>query len=143
MGLFGKIKDAKSSGGGIYFEPGTYALECRKNATIQTREGRPAFVAEFTILESSNDKRPVSTSVSYMVMLDKYPETALGNVKQYVAALFDIPEENVDEAGVEALIAAVNPGAGLKVRATASMTKTKKQADFTKVQFFPYEKKQA
>jgi hypothetical protein len=143
MGLFGKIKDAKSTGGGIYFEPGTYALECRKNAVITTREGRPAFVAEFTILESTNDKRPVGTSVSYMVMLDKYQETALGNVKQYVAALFDLPEEGVDEAGVEALIAGSNPGSGVKVRATASLTKTKKGADFTKVQFFPYEKKTA
>jgi hypothetical protein len=141
MGVFSKIKDAHSTGGGVYFLPGTYALECRKCTSSKTREDRPFFVAEFTILESSNPERPVGTSVSFMVMLDKYLETALGNVKQCAAALFDIPEDNVDEAGVEALVSAANPAAGNKVRATASMTKTKKGADFTKVMFDPYEKK--
>jgi len=140
MGLFDKIKDAKSNGGGVYFLPGSYALECRANKTGKTREGRAFFVAEFTILESTNPERPVGTSVSLMVMLDKYIETALGNIKGYMAALMDIPEVEVDEAGVEAMIAADNPGAGMKVRATASNTKTKAGKDFTKVQFDPYEK---
>lgn len=122
--------------------PGKYALECRVNKTGKTREGdKPFFVAEFTILESTNPDRPVGTSVSFMVMMDKYLETALGNIKGYVAALFDIPEDTVDEAGVEALISADNPGAGLKVRAIASMTKTKAQKDFTKVIWEPYDKK--
>lgn len=143
MGLFGKIKDAKSNGGGVFFLPGSYELECRANKTGTTREGRPFFVAEFTILASTNPERPVGTSVSFMVMLDKFLETALGNVKGYVAALFDIPEVEVDEAGVEQLVAADNPGAGLKVRATASNTKTKKGGDFTKVEFNPYAKKTA
>lgn len=140
MGLFDKIKEAKSSSGGVYFLPGTYALECRVNKVGKTREQRPFFVAEFTILESSNAERPVGTSVSLMVMMDKNLETALGNIKGYVAALFDMPELEVDEAGVEALIAAGNPGAGLKVRAIASNIKTKALKDFTKVQFEPYEK---
>jgi hypothetical protein len=141
MGLFGKIKDAKSNGGGIFFLPGTYELECRANKSGKTREDRPYFVAEFTILASTNPERPVGTSVSFMVMMDKYLETALGNVKGYVAALYDVPEDEVDEAGVEALISADNPGAGLKCRATASNTKTKKGGDFTKVEFSPFEKK--
>ncbi len=139
MGVFGKIKDAHSNGGGIYFLPGKYALECRANKTGTTREGRAFFVCEFTILESSNPERPAGTSVSMMVMLDKYIETALGNIKGYIAALYDIPEVEVDEAGVEALVAADNPGAGIKVRAIASNTKTKAGKDFTKVQFEPYE----
>jgi len=143
MGRFSKIKDVKSQGGGIYFLPGKYAVECRANKTGETREGRPFFVAEFTILESSNPERPVGTSVSFMVMLDKYIETALGNIKGYVAALFDIPEAEVDEAGVEQLVAAENPGAGLKVRAVASNTKTKKGDPFTKVEWAPYEAKKA
>lgn len=144
MGLFGKIGTAKSNSGGIFFLPGKYALECRVNKTGKTREGdRPFFVAEFTILESSNPERPVGTAVSFMVMMDKYLETALGNIKGYVAALFGIAEDLVDESGVEALISADNPGAGLKVRAVASNTKTKKGGDFTKVVWEPYEKKAA
>lgn len=143
MGLFSKIKDAKSNGGGIYFLPGTYALECRANKTGVTREGRAFFVAEFTILESTNPDRPVGTSVSWMVMLDKNIETALGNLKGYVSALFGIPEEEVDEAGVEALVSAENPGCGMKIRATASNIKTRAGKDFTKVLYSPYEKKAA
>jgi hypothetical protein len=135
MGLFGKIGEAKSSGGGIYFLPGKYELECRANKTGKTREGRPFFVCEFTIISSSNPERPSGTSVSMMVMLDKYIETALGNIKGYVSALFGIPENDVDEAGVEQLVAADNPGAGLKIKAVASNTKTKAGKDFTKVQF--------
>lgn len=136
MGLFSKIKDAKSNGGGIYFEPGTYLVECVAVKTGKTREGdRPFFVAEFTILESSNPARPVGTSVSWMVMLDKYLETALGNVKQCVAALFNVPENDVDEAGVEAAIGPDNPAKGAKVKAVASTIKTKKGDPFTKVIF--------
>ncbi len=135
MGLFGKITDAKSNGGGVFFLPGTYLLECRANKSDKTREGRPYFVAEFTILESSNPDRPIGTGVSFMVMLDKYIETALGNIKGYVAALYGIEEHLVDEAGVEALIASDNPGAGMRVKATATNTKTKAQKDFTKVCF--------
>lgn len=143
MGLFGGIgnKNIKSNGGGVFFEPGTYALECRANKTGKTREGRPFFVAEFTILESTNKERPVGTGVSWMVMMDKNLETALGNIKGYVAALFDMAEENVDEAGVEALIAADNPGMGMKCRATVSTVKKRNGDPFTKPVFGPYEKK--
>jgi hypothetical protein len=135
MGLFSKIKDAKSNGGGIYFLPGVYKLECRANKTSKTRDGRPFFVAEFTILESTNPERPVGTSVSWMVMMDKNLETALGNIKQYVSALFDIEEGEVDEGGVEHLISAENPGAGIKVHAEATNIKTREKKDFTKVQY--------
>jgi hypothetical protein len=41
----------------------------------------------------------------------------------------------VDEAGVEALISAANPAAGIKVKAEATNIKTRAQKDFTKVLF--------
>jgi hypothetical protein len=124
---------AKSSQGGVYLLPGKYALECRANKSSKTRDGREFFVAEFSILESSNAERPVGTAVSFMVMLDKNLETALGNIKGYVAGLFGIPEAEVDEAGVEQLITAENPGQGMKVRAIATNIKTRAGKDFTKV----------
>lgn len=141
MGLFGGIDKAKSSSGGVYLLRGVYALECRVNKTGKSREGRPFFVAEFTILESSNPERPVGTSASFMVMLDKNIETALGNIKGYAAALCNVPEDKVDEAGVEALVSAANPGAGMKVRVECTDIKTRKNEDFTKHTWTPYEKK--
>jgi hypothetical protein len=138
MGRFGNIGSAKSSQGGVYLLPGKYALECKANKTGITRDKREFFVAEFTILESSNPDRPVGTSVSFMVMLDKNIETALGNIKGYVAGLFDIPEQEVDEAGVETLVTAANPGAGMKVRCEAANIKTRANKDFTKVTWETY-----
>lgn len=145
MGLFGRIgeKGIKSNGGGVFFEPGKYALEVRAHKTGKTREGRSYFVCEFTILESSNPERPSGTGVSWMVMMDKNLETALGNIKGYVAALMDMSEEDVDEPGIEALISAANPGAGLKVRAVVSTVKKKNGDPFTKPVFETYDKKQA
>ena len=139
MGLFSKIGEAKSNSGGIYFLPGKYELEVRANKTGKTREGRAFFVAEFTIISSTNPERPAGTSVSQMVMLDKNLETALGNIKGYLAALYGIPEADVDEAGVEALVAADNPGAGLKIKAVASNIKTRAGKDFTKVSYDHFE----
>jgi hypothetical protein len=70
-----------------------------------------------------------------MVMMDNYIETALGNIKQCVAALFGVDEAQVDEAGVEAIVSAENPSKGARVKATASNIKTRAQKDFTKVIF--------
>ena len=139
MGLFKDIGKAKSNSGGVYFVPGTFLLECRSCKSGSTRNGnKPFFVAEFTILESSSPDRPVGTTMSYMVMLDNYLETALGNVKGCAAALFGIPESEVDEAGIELMISDQNPTAGMKVRASATNIKTRKGSDFTKVVFSPY-----
>lgn len=133
MGRFSNIGSAKSSQGGVYFLPGAYALECKANKSGKTREGREFFVAEFEILESTNPERAVGTQVSFMVMLDKNQDTALGNIKGYLAALCGIPEQDVDEAGVEAMVSAANPGMGMKVKALASNIKTRAGKDFTKI----------
>lgn len=140
MGLFSKIDKASSSKGGVYLFPGVYALECKANKVSQTRDGRAFFVAEFTILESSNPERQVGTSCSFMVMLDKNLETGLGNIKGYISGLYDIPEAEVDEAGVELLVSAENPGQGCKVRCECTNIKTKAGKDFTKHMFSPFDK---
>lgn len=138
MGLFSKIGSVSSNGGGVYFHTGFVGVvECREVKMIKARTGKDMFVSEFTVLESNMlDKHAIGSRVSYLVTLDPaYLETALGNVKGLAAALFGIAEANVDEAGVEAMIAADNPCQGRQVRAIASNIKTKKGSDFTKVVF--------
>lgn len=141
MGLFNKITEVKVNNGGVYFEPGVYALEALSIRTGKTREGdRPFFVAEFKILESDCEKRRPGTTVSWMVMLDKWVETGLANIKGFVCALMNIPEEAVDEAGIEAMVSDEQPCKGMKVRASATMIKTRgKGTDFTKVVFSAYD----
>lgn len=139
MGLFANIKNVKVTAGGVYFEPGSYKVRVNKVSQGKTREGRPFFVAEFTILESNNTARPVGSSVSWMVMLDKNVDTGLANIKMFASALFGISPDDVDEAGIEALVSAENPAQGKEVMAAAAMIKTKAQKDFTRVLFTPAE----
>lgn len=138
MGLFDKIKDAKSTQGGVYIAPGVYRLKVRCLKQGQARDGRNFVVAEFETLESTNPERPVGGFQSWMVMLDKrYEETALGNIKGFLSILTSTPEHEVDGAGVEMAFSAANPCEGLEIRASASNIKTKKDSDFTKVVWAP------
>jgi hypothetical protein len=139
MGMFGKITEVRVNNGGIYFQPGAYLLEVLAIKVGKTREGdRPFFVAEFKILESDNPERRPNTTMSWMVMLDKFQETGLSNIKGFACALLDIEEDQVDEAGIEQMVSEANPCKGLQVRATASNIKTRgKGTDFTKVIFKP------
>lgn len=139
MGLFGGIKNAKASQGGVYFEPGAYRLKVSKISQGKTRENRPFFVAEFVILQSNCDKRPIGTSMSWMVMLDKNLDTGLGNIKAFMAALFNISPDEVDEAGVEEATSAENPCQGKEVSAVATQIKTRANKDFTRVIYSPAE----
>lgn len=133
MGLFSNIGAAKTSAGGVYVLPGAYKLQVLKIASGKTRNGKPFFVAEFKILESNNDERKPGTTMSWMVMLDQNQETGLGNIKGFITALFGIPDEEVDEAGVETLCSPENPGRDRVILASASNIKTRAGKDFTKV----------
>lgn len=141
MGLFSGIGSdkIKSQQGGVWFEPGLYLVKCSAVKMGVKREGnRPFFVAEFTIVESSNPKHIVGSTVSWMVMMDAYIETALGNIKGFAAGIWNVDEKTVDEAAVEAMVSKANPCNGLMVRAEATVIKTKKNDGFTKLKWTPY-----
>lgn len=138
MGLFDKIKDAKTSQGGVYIEPGVYRLKVRCLKQGKSRAGKDFVVAEFETMESNNPARPVGGFQSWMVMLDKaYEETSLGNIKAFLSILTSTPEHEVDGAGVELAFSAANPCEGLEIRASASNIKTRANKDFTKVTWAP------
>ena len=135
MGIFGKINEATYSDGGVYVLPGVYRFKIRNVLYKRTRQQKDAFIAEFEVLESTNPERPVGSTCSWMVTLDKEP--ALGNIKQFLAEAMGQPMVAITEQVVEAVISAGNPlGAkGVCVRASAVNIKTKRNTDFTKVKF--------
>lgn len=138
MGVFGKIKDAKPSQGGVYILPGVYKVQVQACKAGQARDGRDFFVAELLVLESDNPDRPVGCSMSWMQMVDKrYEETALGNIKTFISVLTQTPSHEVDEAGVELIVSAANPCAGMMIKASAVNITTKKGDPFTKVTWLP------
>lgn len=131
MGLFKGIESAKTSKGGVYPLPGVYTLEITSAKTGVSRAKRHFFVAEFRVLASTNADRPEGSEMSWMVMLDH--DSALGNIKAFLSAATGSAEDEIDEAGVEAVVSAANPLKGCKVRASAVNVKTRAGGDFTKM----------
>lgn len=138
MGVFGGIKGAKYSEGGVYLVPGVYRLKiliCKYIKTAQHSGAKDAFVAEFEVLESNVADRPSGSTCSWMVTLDKLP--ALGNIKQFLlACLPDATEDQIDESAVEFVVnEQKNPLKDYIVRCSAVNIKTKANRDFTKCKF--------
>lgn len=82
-----EINESSGTKGGLYFEPGNYLARINRCRMIETREKHDAFVAEFEVLESDNEDRPVGCKPALFVDMDgKFPELALGNVTDFVRA---------------------------------------------------------
>lgn len=145
MGLFGKIKEAKYSEGGVYLTDGVFRLAIEALKLIETRAKKQAFVAEFKVLESSNATRQPGSLCSWMVMMDKEP--AMGNIKQFLASMLGVADDQIDESVAEFAVNPDNnkdtgpngtpaPIKGRIVRCSATNIKTKANRDFTKCKFF-------
>jgi hypothetical protein len=135
MGLFSGIGEVTVNGGGVYLLPGaTYEVRIAAVKTIAARGGWHGFVAEFEIVKSTHPDRPAGMMCSWMVKLDPaYRQTALANIKGFVAAVTGMQPGDIDEAGVEAVVAADNPLKGMRVKATVSEISKKNGEPFTKV----------
>lgn len=142
MGVFGGIEKAKFSEGGSYIQTGVHKLRVDSCKHIKTKDGIDAFVAEFEILESSNEKHVPGTMASHMIQIK--PNTpALGNISQFLQTILSepgkvIPPEAIDEAAVLFATSEENPLKGREVRAVGTEIKTKgKGLPFTKIKYFP------
>jgi hypothetical protein len=137
MGIFGNIKDAKYSDGGVYLKKGVYRLEILKVLYKKTRQQKDAFIAEFKVIDSTNTELLPGCVCSWMVTLDKEP--ALGNIKQFLAEALGCQMEQITEQIVEAVInesgEKANPLGGKFIRAAAVDIMTKAGRPFTKVKF--------
>jgi hypothetical protein len=136
MGLFSGIKEAKPSQGGTYLEAGIYQSRIDACKSGKARDGIGFFVVELEHLQSNNPHHPAGSRVSWMVKLDpSYLETALGNIKTFLAVAGDCDESEVDEAGTELAVSAANPLKGVVLNISATNIKTKAGKDFTKAMF--------
>ena len=151
MGFFQEskldLRSADRSEGGLYFQPGNYKVEVNRVKMVKSATtGRDFFTVETTVLESDNDDLRPGMSPSWMVELPgKYPDTALGNVKDFLLAGYGYfakrtgdPEPDKSAIGDEEADAAISEenvlsGAVLKVSAFNKLTKQNK--DFTRVKW--------
>jgi hypothetical protein len=136
MGIFDNIDKADYFEGGKYVTPGLYKTKVLRVKQAKTRKGRPFFVVEMKVLESSSLKEhPIDTDMSWMVMLDQ--DAALGNVKHFISVASETPINQVQAADAEDACSEGNPLEGIELRVMAVNIKTRADKDFTKVKFMP------
>ncbi len=142
-----KIKNAKSTEGGLYLPPGNFVVQISKCKMIKTMEGADAFIAEFSVIESDVEKMKVGEQPSYYVGFGKFPTLSLGNIVDFMraglASLAEahgeehppISEIEVNEDVAEAITGTENILAGTYLAVYAFNKKTKDGGDFTRMKW--------
>ena len=124
------IGDAEARAGGVYPKAGIYpCLYVDAIKMIRSRKGEDVFVAEFDILDSACAERPAGTRMSWACNFRH--DASPGNVKAFLAAVMDVPADEVDADGAQYACGAENPCHGRLVRLEATDTTTKAGGPFT------------
>lgn len=128
---FDRIGDAEGSERSSYPIPGVYpVLYCERLKMIQSKmTGDDMFIAELSILESSVEGRPKGSSMAWVSNLRHLPSA--GNIRAFLAALNNVPLDEVDAESARFACSDKNPCRGRLVRLEASETETKKGNAFT------------
>lgn len=150
MGYFSGLKEAKSTKGGEYIQPGNYLLEIQKVKIQQSQVGgREFFLVETKVIEAQQtdpDVAPngINSGPTWLVELPgKFPEVAKGNIKNFLTAAFGFlaiaagetppAESDIDDDLGDLAIGEENPLVGAFVVAKAFHKKTKSDTLFTRV----------
>lgn len=142
-----KLKGAKPTVGGMYFEPksdkeaGNYVVEINRCKKGETRKGIEFFVVETRVLESDVASRPPGSEPSWMVTYDK--DAAAGNIVAFLMATTDCEEDEVDDGDDDAVCTEDQPLAGKKMRVTAWNKPTREGNPFTRLLWSKYEEPKA
>lgn len=140
MSLFAGIENAKTSERLPNIRPGLYTLQVQALKAFTSRAKGPMFVAEFSVLESSGpDANAPGSSASHIIKMSL--DSALGNIQGLMAAVLNVPTEKVTESICDEAVSAKGSELvkGAKVRAEATVVKTKAGGDFTRVRYRPFE----
>jgi len=141
MGIFDKVtpkqvEEAQYFERGNYVKPGRYLVEVLKvkEGTSRPPKNTGFFVVEMKVLESSDLKEhPLKSTMAWMTTMDK--DAAVGNIKHFVSAAGNIPQDDVSLDDCKLACSEQNPFAGVCLQVEAIGIKTKAQKDFTKVKF--------
>ena len=153
-----KMKDARSTQGGVYFTPGRYpvvqVLRCKM---IKTQERHDAFIAECRILvaddtytKKEGEEAPLQAGdepALYVDMDGKYPDLSLGNVMDFMrAGLASLAEQHgqehppveqieVGKDEANSVTGAENLLAGVLLSVTAFNKPTREGRNFTRIKW--------
>jgi len=121
-----------------YFERGTYLVEVDNAKMFMNRKRQPRAAVECTILESSNNNLPRSTSVSWIVSLDS--DAGPSTIKSWIFSMFGSPESEITSAAVSEIFVGedenrVSSTNGFKAIVTAYEKPTRSGGVFTKCEW--------
>lgn len=130
-GFFNGIGKARPSAGGVYLKPGKFKVKLNEVKVIRSgTKNVDMFVVAFDILESSNPECAVGTSASWVVNMTQ--QSALGNIRGFLAAATGEDVDSIDEDVADALVGEDSPLVGNELSVQASMIQTKRGTPFTK-----------
>lgn len=152
MGVFAKLGEAEEFKDGIYFEPGKYLLKINRMKINQDRKKVDQFIAEFLIVESTSAKRPVGTTVDFLIKatndyffrnvkgLLRVAYTALAKENDIEPPAFDTwtSQEQIKkewEKLADDAVASDSPLVGVTIAAHAYTHTTQKEKEITRVKF--------
>jgi hypothetical protein len=133
MGVFSKVKDAKVIPDAEYLEPGDFVVLINRCKHDQNRKKRDFFAVETSVIESSVETAKPGNDRTWMVMLDQ--DAAMSDIVKFAMATTGCEQHEVDEAGVEELVASRQPLAGQLMRIHAWNKDTQKGNPFTRVKW--------
>lgn len=134
MSDFSGIENAQSTARLPSIRPGLYTMEVQAFKLVNSRAKGKMFIGEFRVIEASGaGANEPGTTCSQVVKMSL--DSALGNIKSIASAVSGEPEKAITAQMCDALVSDKNPAKGVKVRAEASLTKTKAGNDFTLIKW--------
>jgi len=126
--IFGEIAGASEINQTLFPVAGSYPLLYVTSVQLKkSRDGGDLFVADFDIVESKVPERPAGTAMTWMTKKNRIPEYFLAEVKAFIAAVGNVPANEVDAASVKYICSQDNPARGRQVRLDATIRNTEKK----------------
>lgn len=135
MGMFTGIGEAQVGVGRRYFVQGKFKVKVQEVTSGTTRKGMRFFAVESEVLESNADAFKPGDVASWFVKMDGN-DSALGNIKGFLAAALDLPPAEVTEDDAELAVSQDQPLVGAELVVVANQVKTRAGRDFTAVNWY-------
>lgn len=133
---FSGIRDASPSNRNRRLEPGQYLLKVEAlRYFVSTKTHKPVFVADFEVVDSSHADFAPGDIVSYPVVQGKFANYFFADIKQVIAAVSNLKDEEVDEETADSAVSEEQPLKGETVR--CFVTPNAKAPEFPTHRFLP------
>lgn len=132
MGMFDGIDKVSSSSGGAWLLPGKHRFMINALKSPEGLRNGQCFIAELSIVTSTNAAYVEGQSVSWIRNVTKHREMALADIKGFLAAAANCDEATIGNAEAQEAVSEDQPFAGVTVDCEAFNRPTKSGGEFTR-----------